>query len=305
MKWLFAVLVALNIIVFGGMVASRVAEKQKTVVEPTVPIVGNMQHELSVPEVLNKPSESPVSASDSSVPDWITSTETSAKVASEPSDDEKALAERERKAKEEQLVKEKKEREEKEKREKETALAKEQAERKEQKDSKETAAANDSRQCTASASITLDEDDYHRIKGLLKNWPHVAARKVEKRAHSAKNGNQAQKTYRVLLSSGGDAVAQLNNLSDKGFSATIYEGDISVGVTRSKSAAQVLISRLATAGFGGARIQEQEDRSNARVDSGLSVAKMQITFVSVDDKSAKEIESVLERYGKLNRKGCK
>lgn len=304
MKWLFAVLVALNIIVFGGMVASHVAEKQKTVVEPTVPIVGNTQHELSVPEVLNKPSESPVSASDSSAPDWITSTKSSAEVASESSDDEKAVAER--KAKEEQSAKEKKEREEKEKREKEAALAKEQADGKEQKDSKETAtAANDSRQCTASANITLDEDDYHRIKGLLKNWPHVAARKVEKRTNGAKNSNQAQKTYRVLLPSGGDAVAQLNKLSDKGFSATIYEGDISVGITRSKSAAQVLISRLATAGFGGARIQEQEDRSNTRVDRGLSVAKMQITFVSVDDKSAKEIQSLLERYGKLNRRGCK
>ena len=38
MKWLFGVLVALNIIVFAGMVAGRVAERQKEALAPAVPM---------------------------------------------------------------------------------------------------------------------------------------------------------------------------------------------------------------------------------------------------------------------------
>ena len=43
MKWLFGVLVALNIIVFAGMVAGRVAERQKEALAPAVPMASGTQ----------------------------------------------------------------------------------------------------------------------------------------------------------------------------------------------------------------------------------------------------------------------
>ena len=48
MKWLFAFLVALNIIVFAGMVAGRVAERQKEALAPAVPMASGTQ-ELGLP----------------------------------------------------------------------------------------------------------------------------------------------------------------------------------------------------------------------------------------------------------------
>ncbi|MCS4533862.1 hypothetical protein [Neisseria montereyensis] len=286
MKWLFAVLVALNIIVFGATVAGRIADKQKTTVAPTIPIVAEAQQELAPPMI-----EVGKEASETAALDWINESESTAAVAaSEPVDDELLLAEMDKKAKEEQAAKEKKEQEEKAKRERER---------------KEAEVANRNRQCTSNASITLEEDDYHRIKGLLKQWPHVASRTVEKRSDKPKAAAQSQKTYRVLVPSGGDAMAQLDNLAAKGFSGTFYEGDISVGVTRSRSAAQVLISRLATAGFGGTRIDEQDDQSASSANNSLSVAKMQVVFMNIDDKNAASIQNIVKRYGKLSRGVCK
>lgn len=303
MKWLFAVLVALNIIVFGGMVASRITEKQKQSEireAAAASAVGAAQQE---PEILRPASAPPPAAASEAAASEPEASGIAASAASDVSAEallaaaalkEKEQAEQEAKEQEEKAKKEREEKAKREQQEKEKA-------RREQ-ENKEQAAKKEN-QCTASASLALDEDDYHRIKGLLKQWPHAAARKVEKRAAAGKS-EQAQKTYRVLVESGGDAIALLDSLSAKGFSGSIYEGDVSVGVTRSRSAAQVLISRLATAGFGGARIHEQEDRSTS-TEAGLSVAKMQVTFMNVDDKAAQEIQNVVERYGRLNRKACK
>ncbi|MDO5070759.1 hypothetical protein [Neisseria zoodegmatis] len=298
MKWLFAVLVALNIIVFGGMVASRVAEKQKTAVAPTVPIVGGAQQELTPPASPAKDSPPEIL-----YPDWINKNEPRP-VASEPLDDEVVLAALAQKVKEEELAKERKEREEKAKREQQEKerAAREKAEQLAQEQKEHSRSTG---QCVSTASITLDEDAYHRIKGLLQQWPHAASRTVEKRSNSKKSTGPSEKTYRVLVSADGDAIEQLDRLAAKGFSGSLHEGDISVGVVSSRSAAQVLISRLATAGFGGTRIQEQGGRDNGINDRSLSVAKMHVTFFGVDDKTAQAIQNVVDRYGRLNRRSCR
>lgn len=286
MKWLFAVLVALNIIVFGGMVASRVAEKQKTVVAPTVPMVSGRQ-ELNTPVTVQNRTET----ADASAPDWVSGNV----AASAPTVIADEAAEREKKAREEKLAREKKAREERAKRE-EAQLNKDAP----------AEAANQAGQCSATASVVMDEDDYHRIKGLLNKWPHAASRTVEKRNTPAKKAAAApSKIYRVLLPSGGNAMAQMNNLAEKGFTGSIYNGEISVGVVRSKSAAQVLMSRLAGAGFGGAHVDEQQDRSPDNADRSLSVSRMQVLFMAVDDKDAKAIQAIVGNYGNLNRNRCR
>ena len=199
MKWLFAVLVALNIIVFGGMVAGRVAEKQKTVIAPTVPMVSGTQ-ELSAPAAAYQRVEETAASS----PDWVHG--------------------------------------------------------------------------EAAAEVLLPEDE-------------AAA--------------EPAKSYRVLLPSGGDAIAQMDSLAAKGFTGSLHDGEISVGVVRSKSAAQVLMSRLAGAGFGGAWVSEQQEAPSRRSDSSLSISRMQVLFMAVDDKDAQAIQAVVGKYGRLNRNACR
>ncbi|MBF1292386.1 MAG: cell division protein [Neisseria sicca] len=216
---------------------------------------------------------------------------------------EEAIAERKKKEEEEQArrEKEKKEREEKARREKEKAAAENtnpNAAANENPAAKNAAAA---RQCTSNASVTLDEDDYHRIKGLLTRWPHAASRTVEKRGASK---DHAAKTFRVVLPADSEAMNRLEALGNKGFNGTLHNGEISLGVMKSRSSAQVLISRLSAAGFGGARIVEQDDKGNA-ADSTLSVSRMTVIFMSVDEKDAQEIRNIVGRYGSLNMKTCK
>ena len=295
MKWLFAALVALNIIVFGGMITHRLNNAKSPA---TAPVEGGA-HELAQPESL-RPQQAPASA-DNAQPDWLQTDETQADLP-EP-ESEEAIAER--KKKEEELArreKEKKEREEKARREKEKAAAAGNSEpaaaANENPAAKNAAAAH---QCTSNASVTLDEDDYHRIKGLLTRWPHAASRTVEKRG-AAKY--QAAKTFRVLLPADSEAMNRLEALGNKGFNGTLHNGEISLGVMKSRSSAQVLISRLSAAGFGGARIVEQDDKGNA-ADSTLSVSRMTVIFMSVDEKDAQEIRNIVGRYGSLNMKTCK
>ena len=310
MKWLFALLVALNLIVFGGMVAYRMTVKQnQTVVQASAPLEGGT-HELARPESLTPKSTTPASAPDS-VPEWVAQSESNAAVAErktekteesqaverrvENEQDKKVREEQEAKAKEKE--KEKKEREEKLKREKER---KEKAAENQNTASEEGKPAQ--QQCST-ATVVIDEDDYHRIKGLLGRWPHAATRSVEKRTPK-KSAQKPAKNYRVLISTGGDAVAQLENLNAKGFSGTLHNGEISVGVTHSRSAAQIIISRLSSANIGGARIVEDEEGGGTS-DGALSVARMHITFMSVDGRMAQDINNVVGRYGKLNVKNCK
>ena len=295
MKWLFAALVALNIIVFGGMITHRLNNAKS----PNAAPVEGGAHELAQPESL-RPQQAPAPA-DNAQPDWLQTDETQADLP-EP-ESEEAIAERKKKEEEEQArrEKEKKEREEKARREKEKAAAENtnpNAAANENPAAKNTAAA---RQCTSNASVTLDEDDYHRIKGLLTRWPHAASRTVEKRG-AAKD--QAAKTFRVLLPADSEAMNRLEALGNKGFNGTLHNGEISLGVMKSRSSAQVLISRLSAAGFGGARIVEQDDKGNA-ADSTLSVSRMTVIFMSVDEKDAQEIRNIVGRYGSLNMKTCK
>lgn len=295
MKWLFAALVALNIIVFGGMITHRLNNAKS----PNAAPVEGGAHELAQPESL-RPQQAPAPV-DNAQPDWLQTDETQADLP-EP-ESEEAIAERKKKEEEEQVrrEKEKKEREEKARREKEKAAAENTNPAAAANENPATKNASAARQCTSNASVTLDEDDYHRIKGLLTRWPHAASRTVEKRG-AAKD--QAAKTFRVLLPADSEAMNRLEALGNKGFNGTLYNGEISLGVMKSRSSAQVLISRLSAAGFGGARIVEQDDKGNA-ADSTLSVSRMTIIFMSVDEKDAQEIRNIVGRYGSLNMKTCK
>lgn len=98
MKWLFAVLVALNIIVFGSMVAYRTQHKTA---KPESALEGGT-HELLRPSSLDAPKAEPQQASQ---PDWVV-VESDGLIMAEPESEE---AEALRKKQEAQQLKEKKE----------------------------------------------------------------------------------------------------------------------------------------------------------------------------------------------------
>lgn len=158
MKWLFAVLVALNIIVFGSMVAYRTQHKTA---KPESALEGGT-HELLRPSSLDAPKAEPQQASQ---PDWVADESDGLIMAEPESEEEEAL----RKKQEAQQLKEKKEKMRREKEAQERRAAEE-----------EMDAAGVERLCTSSATVVMDEDDYHRIKGLLGKWPHAASRSIEK-----------------------------------------------------------------------------------------------------------------------------
>lgn len=283
MKWLFAVLVALNMMVLGGVVTHHMMDKKEVVALVHAPLEGGI-HELALPESLKNQQTPTVE----NTPDWV-SLPTNTNIL-EPESEEAKLA-RANKAKADKLKKEKKERAKREREEK-LALQDNQQE------------GDVSNQCNSSASISMDEDDYHRIKGLLTAWPHAATRSVEKRNPKNKNSNKVTKTFRVLLPTNGDAISQLEIVNNKGFAGVIYDGEISIGVMSSRSAAQIMIARLSSSGLSGAHILEQQGREQRSSDGLLSVAKMNIVFLSVDERIVQDIRNVVGRYGNLSIKKC-
>ena len=287
MKWLFILLVAINIAVFGGTVGYKLTPKQTSVSETQV--------------AESMPATDPVALEATEYePDVQTASESDTGVLLGASDiltEEQAEQLRLKKEAEQKKLKEKKQREEKARREK---LAAEKAG--EEGENGEMNAAPDGRaSCSAQASLTMDEDDYHRIKGLLGKWSHVASRSVEKRTAKRKPGG---KTYRVVLPLSGNAEGQVAELSAQGFNAVPLNGELSLGVSNSRQNAQTLQNRLAGAGFGGARIVEHFAESDGQ-DESLSVSRMTVLFSGVNDEDAREIRKITSPYGSLNVKSCK
>lgn len=288
MKWLFILLVAINIAVFGGTVGYKLTLKQAGRIPEAQNAANNLQVQPvapTMPVVRNIPASGPVVQA-------VSESDTGVLLgASDILTEEQAEQLRLKKEAEQKKLREKKQREEKARREK-LAAEKAQAER-------ENGAAD--ALCAAQASLTMDEDDYHRIKGLLGKWSHVASRSVEKRTAKAK---PADKTYRVVLPVSADAENQAAELSAKGFNPIPFDGALSLGVGNSRENAQALQNRLAGAGFGGAHIVEHFAEAD-RQDDSLSVSRMTVLFTGVNAADADEIRKITSLYGKLNLKSCK
>ncbi|MGF6148692.1 Uncharacterised protein [Kingella potus] len=306
MKWLFFALVALNLIVFGGTTLSKIIAAQEADLLARRKEAGaqlaRTSSELAEPMVKPK-NGGRVEASAASAPsparqtgDWINDNGGAQEVFVEPADTEeeaaKRIAEREKWAQDE----------------KSRQLARHQeAERRRRAgggagyDSygtdAEAAGGRSGRQCTATAGVTIPEDDYHRIKGLLARWPHAASRTVEQR----RDAQKGKTTYAVWTPINIDAGSQMQALQEKGFNTVLMEGGISVGIRADRGQAQALLSRLQGAGFSG----QLREINSAGGGGGQSVAKMQVTFMTVSDSDAKAIQNIVGQYGRLTRNRCR
>ena len=155
--------------------------------------------------------------------------------------------------------------------------------------------AGQGNRCVTTANVSLPEDDYHRIKGLLNRWPHAASRTVER-----KEAARSKTSYAVWTPIQIDAGSQMQALQSKGFNTVLMEGGISIGIRSDKAQAQALLNRLQGAGFTG-----QLREVNSGSSGGQSVAKMQITFMTVNDADVKAIQNIVGSYGRLSRNKCR
>ncbi len=324
MKWLFAILVALNIAVFAGMVSYRISERDIEARRTLNERNSLSMRELGVPDAARQ-----IQAS--SAPEWIQNSASQAitedmaqasMVELDKTDEEKALEKAAKeKAERERLAREKKAREEKEAK---AQLAKAQNEQSEQQEREEltrlaretgllppasVAAQMESRrkaiapapskQCSLTGRVTIPEDDYHRLKGLLNHWPNSVSRTVTRRS-----GNPTAATqYQVWIAASGDPDAQQAELAQKGFQGALIGGRFSIGSFKSQSAAKALLAKINQSGISGASITENVDQNAA--DNSLSIAKMDVFFTSLNEQDFKEIQQVVGKYGQLQRGACR
>ena len=296
MKWLFFALLALNIAIFGGMTRPKVMEKQEAemMAKRKEASARMTRDSADLPQPMVKPSdagasETPASAvaSASSAPsgNWLTD---NGGAADTEEDTAKQIARLQDERNRRQIQ------------------AKEEAMRRSKYAQGNNNQSNFERQpviteagqgnrCVTTANVSLPEDDYHRIKGLLNRWPHAASRTVER-----KEAARSKTSYAVWTPIQIDAGSQMQALQSKGFNTVLMEGGISIGIRSDRAQAQALLNRLQGAGFTG-----QLREVNSGSSGGQSVAKMQITFMTVNDADIKAIQNIVGSYGRLSRNKCR
>ena len=300
MKWLFFALLALNIVIFGGMTLPKVMEKQEAemMAKRKEASARMARDSADLPQPMVKPSdagasETPASAVASAPSgNWLTDNGGAADVYIEPTDTEEDTAKQIARLQDERNRRQIQAKEEAMRRSKYVQGNNNQGNFERQPVVTETGQGN---RCVTTASVSLPEDDYHRIKGLLNRWPHAASRTVER-----KEAARSKTSYAVWTPIQIDAGSQMQALQSKGFNTVLMEGGISIGIRSDKAQAQALLNRLQGAGFTG-----QLREVNSGSSGGQSVAKMQITFMTVNDADVKAIQNIVGSYGRLSRNKCR
>ena len=299
MKWLFFALLALNIAIFGGMTLPKVMEKQEAemMAKRKEASARMTRDSADLPQPMVKPSDAGASETSASavasVPsgNWLTDNGGAADVYIEPTDTEEDTAKQIARLQDEKNRRQIQAKEEAMRRNK-YAQGNNQGNFERQSVVTEAGQGN---RCVTTANVSLPEDDYHRIKGLLNRWPHAASRTVER-----KEAARSKTSYAVWTPIQIDAGSQMQALQSKGFNTVLMEGGISIGIRSDKAQAQALLNRLQGAGFTG-----QLREVNSGSSGGQSVAKMQITFMTVNDADVKAIQNIVGSYGRLSRNKCR
>ncbi|PIT53568.1 SPOR domain-containing protein [Snodgrassella alvi] len=272
MKWLFAILVALNIIVFGSMIAGKLvhgvsaspaaasaASPAAEVVETAAPATPDIS--------VRHTSEVAETATSSSVPATKPASKTDTTAVNKTKTDTPANAD---------------------------------------KPATPTPTTN-----TCTATVTLPEDDFHRIKGLLNHWPFTTSRFIEQVSSPAKSHRAPTPTrYMVALPSSGDSDIRAR-LQEHGFDYGINQGKVSLGVFNRRDDAENLMARAKMQGFSDAFIttlggSSSDNDSESDSQSGhtpISIAKMRVVFSGVDNSAIHDINAITGRYGRMQRSG--
>lgn len=259
MKWLFAILVALNIIVFGSMIAGKLVHGISA--SPAASGATSAATDTiapASPDISVRRATDTTAAAGSAVP--------AAKAASKTET---------------------------------TTAGKQKIDTADNSDKTTAAPAS-----TCTATVTLPEDDFHRIKGLLNHWPFTTSRFIEQvNAPARTRTTPAPTRYMVALSSSGDSTTRAR-LQEQGFDYGINQGRVSLGVFNRREDAEGLMARAKMQGFSDAFITTLGGSSDS--DSGntpTSIAKMRVVFSGVDNSAMNDINAITGRYGRMQRSG--
>ena len=158
MKWLFATLVALNLIVFAGMIASKMLKQHMPVAatQPTQPtIIINGNDLVTKKSSASEPTTPPVAAASTATTNTTTTgnNKHDSRNNNNARDDKRIRNETRNNDNRHTVVTN-------------ADIA------------KNMGGTSQAKYRECSARVSMPEDDYHRIKGLLGRYPHAASRQV-------------------------------------------------------------------------------------------------------------------------------
>jgi|GEM_PF-411773 len=158
MKWLFATLVALNLIVFAGMIASKMLKQHMPVAatQPTQPtIIINGNDLVTKKSSASEPTTPPVAAASTATTNTTTTgnNKHDSRNNNNARDDKRTRNETRNNDNHRTVVTN-------------ADIA------------KNMGGTSQAKYRECSARVSMPEDDYHRIKGLLGRYPHAASRQV-------------------------------------------------------------------------------------------------------------------------------
>lgn len=277
MKWIFIILVALNLIVFGGVVAQRmllpapqVTTERTVVVEKKV--AANTQKTEEAEE--KQTSEEKPIKTQSSAKEQTANTEKTEEIVTKtnPKSKPKQTAPKQAQKRVEKPQK---------------APV--------QKASNTTSTPSRKQKC-GGASVTLPENVYHRIKGLLNEWPNAASREVGKSSGKPRARNE----YVVIITPSAQQNDQMMLLMSKGFKPRQDKGLIILGQFSDRKAADALRQRVFAHGVH-ANVMEKHKPGK----TGLSQANYRVIFMKINDADARKLSGILKPYAPLKRNPCK
>ena len=145
------------------------------------------------------------------------------------------------------------------------------------------------------ATVTLKEDDYHRIKGLLSKWPNAASQSVAPKADT----NERKGTFWVALAKTPTEDEKIS-LMAKSYRPVSEGGYTVVGQFPTRLAAEGFRLKLDADGFPTQVVEQFSGDSGA-----VSTAMVTVAFLKVDDNDAAQITEIVKPYAKLKRNSCK
>lgn len=271
MKWLFAILVVLNIVVFGSMVAGKLVRQDHAAVTDSGTSATAVLSNPAAPNI-NIQSAEPVSEAS-------TAAEKSAKASSRPENEEAHAHGK---------------------------PAENHADANKDKDAAVAAPAPSAATCTA--TVSLPEDDFHRIKGLFSKWPFTTSRFIDKVSapkSTNKSTNTATRTRYAVTLPASPSGSIRDQLQSQGFDYGVVQGKTSLGVFNRRSDAESLLARAKMHGLGDATIDTVSGSGNDGDNNNnvTSVAKIRVTFNDVNNAAIHDISNIVSRYGQLQHAG--
>ncbi|MDF7675150.1 hypothetical protein PT286_00110 [Neisseriaceae bacterium ESL0693] len=266
MKWLFAILVVLNIVVFGSMVASKLVRDnaRATPTEASMPMTAPMVTTPPASPNISIQSDTAITPAENDKPatDSKHTKPTKTEQSSQPAENDK--------------------------------------EKNNRKDNnRQAAGAGD----TCTATVSLPEDDFHRIKGLFSQWPFTTSRFVEKLDKpKPRPARQTPTRYAVTLPASNDNDLR-THLQSQGFDYGIVQGQISLGVFNRRNDAESLLARAKMHGFSEASVMVMNNERDQPDDGVTSVAKIRVVFSGVNKAAIQDINNVVSHYGQLQHSG--